>query len=498
MSGRKGPPAKRLGGCKLASRVRIPPSPPLKPIRTFVFMSFIKKLLCDLETKNFFLFYFLCKFRFKFFKKSEINKYQDQRAKTIVRYAAGHSGFFKKYYSDFDLNAFTSLPTVNKKIMMDNLTDYNTVGLTKEEILSFCLEIEKTRDFSKRLRGLNIGMSSGTSGNKGVEILTLEEESYLRSALLARFDFPKNEKINLAFILRVSAPAFNLNKFGHKLTYISQLNPIDEINDQLDKIRPNVLSAPPSMLKIIAAEVKNSRLSINPRRIISYAEILYPDVKDYLTEVFKCPVHQIYKCTEGPIAISCKYGSLHINEDLVLVETLNNDGTITLPGQPCQKLVVTDLHKKSQPIIRYELNDIITVSPDRCRCGSFFRVIENIQGRADDLFWAKNIKTNNWQYIFPDYISRAIITASEDIDEYQAIQNSPDDILIRIQLKNGVSAHKFDSQAVKKNVNDVFTGYKCRQPKISISFEKPKFNKNSNKLIRIHRNFTVEEEKDAK
>jgi hypothetical protein len=36
LSGRKGPPAKRLGGCKLASRVRIPPSPPLIPIRTSV------------------------------------------------------------------------------------------------------------------------------------------------------------------------------------------------------------------------------------------------------------------------------------------------------------------------------------------------------------------------------------------------------------------------------------------------------------------------------
>ncbi len=462
-----------------------------------MFISFIKNIFRDLETKNFLLFYFFCKFRFKFFNKSKIYKYQKQRARYIVKYASARSGFFKKYYSGFDLNDFSGLPTVNKKIMMDNLTDYNTVGLTKEEILSFCLEIEKTRDFSKRLKGLNIGMSSGTSGNKGVEIVTSAEESYMRSALLARFDFPKNEKINLAFILRVSAPAFNLNKFGHKLTYISQLNPFYEIKNQLEKIRPNVLSAPPSMLKIIGSHVKNGKISLNLKRVISYAEILYPDVKDYLADVFKCPVHQIYKCTEGPIAISCKYGSLHINEDLVLVETLNSDGTITTPGQACQKLIVTDLHKKSQPIIRYELNDIITISPDKCLCGSSFRVIENIQGRADDLFWAKNIINNEWQYIFPDYISRAIITASEDIDEYQAIQNSPDDILIRIQLKNGVCCNQFESQAVKKNINDVFDSYQCRQPKILILFEKPQFNKNSNKLIRIHRNFNIDGKYDA-
>jgi putative adenylate-forming enzyme len=316
-------------------------------------------------------------------------------------------------------------------------------------------------------------MSSGTSGNKGVEIVTPREENYMKAALFARFDFPKNEKINLAFILRVSAPAFNLDKFGHRLTYISQLNSIDEIDKQLEEIDPNVISAPPSMLKLIAAEAENGRLSVNPKRLISYSEILYPDVKDYLIKVFKCPVHQIYKCTEGPIAISCKHGQLHINEDLVLVETLNNDGTITSPGQPCQKLIVTDLHKKSQPIIRYALNDIITISPGMCKCGSCFRVIENIQGRADDLFWAKNIITNEWQYIFPDYISRAIISASEDINEYQAIQSTPDDVLVRIQLRNGADQDKFDIKEVIENINIVFREYNCRLPKISIVFEKP-------------------------
>jgi putative adenylate-forming enzyme len=310
--------------------------------------------------------------------------------------------------------------------------------------------------------------------------------------LFALFDFPKNEKINLAFILRVSAPAFNLDKFGHRLTYISQLNSIDEINRQLEEIYPNVISAPPSMLKLIAAEVENGRLSINPKRLISYSEILYSDVKDYLIKVFKCPVHQIYKCTEGPIAISCKYGQLHINEDLMLIETLNNDGTITAIGQPCQKMIVTDLHKKSQPIIRYELNDIITISPDMCKCGSYFRVIENIEGRADDLFWAKNIKTNEWQYIFPDYISRAIISASDDIDEYQAIQSSPDDVLVRIQLRNGTNRDNFNIDAVAENINNVFSDYNCRLPKISIVFEKPELNSNSNKLIRIHRNFNTD------
>jgi len=445
----------------------------------------------ELETRVFPLFYLLCKLRHRRYSKAEIEDYQMRRATSMAKYAASRSKFFGRLYAGKDLDDFFSLPRVNKKVMMENLTDYNTIGLTREEVMAFCLKVERTRDFTKRLRGVNVGMSSGTSGNRGVEIVTRAEEMYMKAALFARFDFPKGEKLNLAFILRVSAPAFNLNVFGHKLTYISQLDTIEGISAKLEALNPNVISAPPSMLKMIAREAEAGRLNINPKKLVSYAEILHPDVKGYLAEVFRCPVHEIYKCTEGPIAISCSHGSLHINEDMVLVETLNFDGSRTEPGKPCQRLVVTDLHKKSQPIIRYELNDIVTISPHKCSCGSSFRVIESIQGRADDIFWAKSEKTGGWQYIFPDYISRAVNTASEEIDEYQVVQSAPDEVLVRVRLLAGASQDAFDISPIEMNIQSVFEAYGCARPKVIVAFGDPEFNPNSNKLIRIHRNFEV-------
>lgn len=453
---------------------------------------FLNKYFEDFETRFFLIFYLLCRFRFKYFSTKQIRKYQNRKAKNVSDNAIKNSVFFRNRYEGYTLSDFYALPTINKKVMMDNLTEYNTVGLTKEQILDFCLEIENSRDYSKRLNGLNIGMSSGTSGNKGVEIVTRREENYMKAALFARFDFPKGEKINLSFILRVSAPAFSLNKFGHKLTYISQLNSIEEIGRQLEKINPNVLTAPPSVLKIIAEEVEHNRLSIKPKRVISYAEILYPDVKCYLGKIFHCPVHEIYKCTEGPIGITCKNGNLHINEDLVLVETLNIDNTETAPGTPCQKLIITDLHKKAQPIIRYELNDIITICRDKCDCGSSFRVIEKIHGRSDDLFWAKNIENNSWQFIFPDYISRSVISSSEKIDEYQVVQKSPEEILVRLLLKNKSLESSFEKEVLISNIKNLFREYHCKVPDIIIVYEKPEVSNNSFKLIRIQRNFNID------
>lgn len=453
----------------------------------------IKYWFKDIETENFFLFYILAKYRFKHFTEKQIINYQKRKLSGVTEYAFNNSKFFRNYYNGYDLEDFELLPTLTKNIMMENLGDYNTLGFKKKEIINFCLEIEKSRDFSKRFRGINIGMSSGTSGNKGVEIVTPREEMYMKAALLARFDIPENEKMNVAFILRVSAPAFSLNILGHRLAYVSQLNSIENISKHLQEINPNILSAPPSMLKIIAKEVEAKRLNIKPKRLITYAEIIYPDVRNYLKEVFNCPLHEIYKCTEGPIALTCKHERLHINEDLVFVETFNKDGSKTMPGNPCSKLVITDLHKRAQPIIRYHLNDIITVSPKKCICGSNYRVIENIQGRADDLFWGKKIDGDSMQFIFPDYITRAIITSSENIDEYQVIQNSPYDMTIKIDLKDKTQEKSFERDVLMKNIENLFIEYKCEKPKMEIKFEKPEANKNSNKLARIKRNFEVKE-----
>lgn len=449
-------------------------------------------LFDDVESRFPLFFYLACRFRFRLYTVSDIQHYQERRFRRIAEYAKTYSPYFSQLYEKMDIRTPGTVPTVNKKIMMENLTSYNTLGLTREEILEFCGEVERTRDFSKRYRGLNIGMSSGTSGNKGVELVTPREEAYLKAALFARYPFPEGEKINLAFILRVSAPAFSLNFLGHHLSYVSQLQSIDDIMQQLERIQPNVLSAPPSMLKLIANEVAKGRSTIHPKNIISYAEVLYPDVKAEIEAVFRATVYEIYKCTEGPIAVSCRSGSLHINEDLVLVETLNADGTVTPVGYPCQKMVVTDLHKKSQPIIRYELNDLVTISPESCPCGSRFRVIQSIQGRSDDLFWSKEKNTGTWQFIFPDYISRAIITASDHIEEFQVIQQSPEDVFVRLLLKDGVSEEEFDQAPVRSAIEKVFASYHCPRPRVTIVYEKPEVNPRSLKLIRIHRAFTPE------
>ncbi|HUT82628.1 MAG TPA: F390 synthetase-related protein [Candidatus Bathyarchaeia archaeon] len=443
-----------------------------------------------LEADSFIRFFFGCKRRFHRYNEVKINQYQLLRGKEIVEYAYNNAPFFKKYYQKSNLDDIWNLPIITKQLMMENFSDYNTLGFTMEELLDFTTRIEREENYSERFRGYNVAMSSGTSGNKGIVITSPAEEKYLQAAFFARFSFPCILRIKWAFMLRITTPAFQVSKFGQRLTHINLLLTLDKIREKLQKFQPNILSAPPSMLKILAKEINESRLDIKPKRVVSYAEVLEPDIKQELEEVFRTPIHQIYQGSEGSIGLTCKKGSLHVNEDLVNLQLYNKDGSLTEPGTPCFQSIVTDLHKKSQPIIRFKLNDIITISPEKCQCGSSFRVIEQIMGRADDLFWGERIDTNELQYIFPDYIRRAIISSSEDIEEYQAIQKNFTRVLVRILTKKGANK-EIIAKNIQDNIKTVFSKYSCKEPTIEIRFEPPMKNPNSNKLIRIQRDFKV-------
>ena len=210
-------------------------------------------ILPDFETTSPIIFYLLCKYRFRHWKRSDIEKYQYNKLQKVTSFAFNRSPFFQSYYQNRNLADFTSLPTVNKKLMMDNFSNYNTLNFKKEELVNFALEMENKRDFSSRFHGFTIGMSSGTSGNKGIIVTSKHEEHYLKALYFSRLILPK-EKLTCAFILRVNSPAFNFNFLGNSLTYINQLQPTEKIVSQIEEIQPNVISAPPSILKILAKE----------------------------------------------------------------------------------------------------------------------------------------------------------------------------------------------------------------------------------------------------
>ena len=89
--------------------------------------------------------------------------------------------------------------------------------------------------------------------------------------------------------------------------------------------------------------------------------------------------------------------------------------------------------RKTQPIIRYRLNDILIEKKTPCSCGSPFLALERIDGRCDDIFIGISEVDHSEIFIFPDFIRRAILFASNEIQEFKVIQHSVDKIEIKLK-----------------------------------------------------------------
>jgi hypothetical protein len=321
-------------------------------------------------------------------------------------------------------SGFDAFPIINKAIFMDNFDSINTVNIKLEEALAVAIKSEENRDFSPTIKGVTVGLSSGTSGNRGVFLASEKERAYWVALVLDRVLGFSLKKRSIAFFLRANSNLYDSVK--SKLLafhFFDLLNSIDFHIERLNTLQPSILVAQPSMLLELANAIEANKLVIKPTKIISVAEVLTPEDKVYLTNVFKQTIHQVYQCTEGFLASTCKYGTLHFNEDFLIIEKKYID-----KEQSRFHPIITDLRRRSQPIIRYELNDIIKEKAS-CSCGSKLMAIEAIEGRSDDILIFRNIK-NQEVKIFPDFFRRTIILSDNTINDYTLIQTEPHRLML--------------------------------------------------------------------
>jgi|TARA_B110000908_G_scaffold166501_1_gene217745 putative adenylate-forming enzyme len=314
------------------------------------------------------------------------------------------------YYSDL-LKNNQKFPTMQKELFMEFFDSINTVGIKKEEALKLAFESEKTRDFSPSIKNISIGLSSGTSGNRGVFLTSKVEKAIWVGAILDRVIGFSLKKRKVAFFLRANNNLYQAVKSGLlSFTFFDLKTPIEEHIKKLMDLKADILVGQPSVLLAIAKSYQLADIKPTFNKIISVAEVLEDDHKEFFKSIFNCPINQVYQCTEGFLGYTCKKGQLHLNEDFLEIKKkyLDSNKTRFHP-------VITDYLRSSQPIVRYELNDILHEGPV-CSCGSKSTVISKIEGRSDDIF--RFLKNGDEIIIYPDFIRRAVILASDQILNY--------------------------------------------------------------------------------
>lgn len=314
-------------------------------------------------------------------------------------------------YAPYAGRPLPEFPLSNKAFFMLHFDTINTLGIRKEEALQVALRAEESRDFNSVIGSTTVGLSSGTSGNKGIFLVTPRERAIWVASVLERAIGFSLRKRRVAFFLRANSKLYqSVQSSLLAFHFFDILQDAEHLFQQCVTLQPHILVAPPSVLWELKKYCEKHNQALRPQKIISVAEVLEKDQAAAMQQFFGQPIHQVYQCTEGFLAHTCSQGKLHLNEDWLIIERKYLDAEKSR-FHP----IVTDLLRWGQPIVRYELNDILHEGAP-CTCGLKTTVIDTIEGRSDDVFV---FTTDQGEVIiYPDFFRRAVIKAHDAIENY--------------------------------------------------------------------------------
>jgi phenylacetate-coenzyme A ligase PaaK-like adenylate-forming protein len=145
-----------------------------------------------------------------------------------------------------------------------------------------------------------------------------------------------------------------------------------------------------SIMAVLAEEQRAGRLHITPRVVFCVADPLTGAMRQRIEQTWQAPVYNSYGTTEGGmLAAECSaHQGLHLFEDFSIVEVVDEHNRPVPAGEQGARVLLTVLFRRTQPLIRYELSDLVRPSVhQQCACGRPFALLENIEGRAIEVLY---------------------------------------------------------------------------------------------------------------
>jgi phenylacetate-CoA ligase len=186
-----------------------------------------------------------------------------------------------------------------------------------------------------------------------------------------------------------------------------------------------------------------------PRAIVTTSETLLPEWRRSIERTFHCPLVDEYGCNDGGIiALSCGAGRFHIAENVSIVEILEGD-------EPCPPgtegdVVVTNLHARALPFLRYRIGDRAALGLGRCPCGKRGRTLERLAGRSGDTIAlpdGREVNAMTFTQVFWE---------TPHVRRWQIVQSERERITVRLDVEHGFTGAEAAvvERAVRERVGD--------------------------------------------
>ena len=296
-----------------------------------------------------------------------LTKKQNRQLKQLVKYVKKNSPAMAKLYQgigdDFTLR---DLPVTTKEMIMK---DYDNWITTKDFTLKDLEEFAADESLAGELyQGkYTVVETSGSTGYPFYMVYNRRESSKMNFAMSKnlKLDFVLNRPACYLFpfdkhILSICSAKEGLRKYPlmKKYTGLKDSNiPMEEMVDYLNRFQPKIICTYVSTIEALAKEQMKGTLQLKLKEVFTGGETLSQKTREHIENVFGCKMRSMYASTEASaIALDCDYGHMHLHNENLIVELVDENNNPVPVGEKSHKILITSLYERTVPLIRYEIN----------------------------------------------------------------------------------------------------------------------------------------------
>jgi phenylacetate-CoA ligase len=400
--------------------------------------------------------------------RSALLAHQAKSLAALRKFALDRSPFYREFHRGLENQPLEALPVLTKATMMERFDDIVTDrGVRLADAEAF-LRTAGTGLFRGRYVVL---ATSGSTGLRGVFLFNDREWIRAIAAITRPISWAtpsrKSRRPPRAALIAAGAPWHYSARVGASLANriapalrLDAGTPLPDLVSRLNDWQPDALATYPSVLRQLAVEQLSGRLSIPLANIATSAEVLTADVRAVVRRAWSIEIRDTYGATEyAPIASECSEGRKHLFENGAVIEAADESGRPVPDGERGARLLLTVFGRYTQPLIRYELSDLVRIVEQPCPCGRPYRVVTAVEGREEDVLDFAGV---NGQRIsvhpnrFHDALEQAAVTAWQ-------IEQNPSGLVVRV-----VGADPAAAEAVEGEIRSLLTDIGIEAPPIEV------------------------------
>jgi phenylacetate-CoA ligase len=275
--------------------------------------------------------------------------------------------------------------------------------------------------------------AASSSGSTGQSVEFLFDTPHQRSRFACRLRYlrangwhPLRRTAWIIHQVRRDSPDHRLMRGRLHLgsSFLSVFEPTERQYQWLRRLDPHALYTYPTNLDTLLDLMARRGPPPSLRLLLAGAEVVDDALREKARRILGLEIAANYGTTETFVAWQCPRGSYHVNTDHLLVEILDDRGH-PAPAGTVGRVVLTTLHNRLMPLVRYEIGDWAAWAADPCRCGRTLPVLEQLSGRSVNLLRHRDGSlVSPWRLVV-DLKHRACLT------QFQVIQRDRDTCVLR-------------------------------------------------------------------